>query len=223
MDSKEEEELSVAMAKNGTTGGRLSVAVVDDDEDACLYFKGIFQSEKSFTFTAAFSSANEALAGLPCLQPDFVLVDISLPDIDGLECTKRLKRLMPNLTVVIVSRYRETSWFDRSMKAGAAAYLVKPIDPAQLIATLRFAVGNGEEPIRIPPEKSHKDFGFILSEREREVLIKMAEGLLYKEISEALGISYTAVHKCQYRLFKKLHVGNRSEAVRLWLENKGKN
>jgi DNA-binding NarL/FixJ family response regulator len=212
------------MARIGTTDGRLRVAVVDDDEDARFCFKDIFQFEKSFSYVAGFSSAAEALTGLPFLEPDLVLVDISLPDIDGIECTKRLKRLMPGLRIVIVSGHRETSWFDRSLEAGAAAYLVKPIDPAQLIATLRFIAVRANESIGTLPKESQNGVKFPLSlnQRERDVLTKLAEGLLYKEISEALGISYTAVHKCQNRIFRKLQVGNRSEAVRLWLQNGNK-
>lgn len=208
------------MARDGTTDGQLRVAVVDDDEDAHLCFRDVLQSEKSFTYTRGFSSGNEALAGMPCLEPDLALVDISLRDIDGIECTKRLRQLMPGLTVVIVSGNREIIWFDRSLEAGAAAYLIKPVDPAQLIATLRFAAARVNEVSRILPEKLTTGLKWTLNQREREVLSKLAEGLLYKEISDVLGISYTAVHKCQHRIFRKLQVSNRSEAVRLWLENR---
>jgi DNA-binding NarL/FixJ family response regulator len=214
-------EKDLDMARIGTTDGRLRVAVVDDDDDAQSCFKGILQFEKSFSYAAGFSSAGEALTGLPCLEPDLALVDISLPDLDGIECARRLMWVMPGLRIVMVSSHRETSWFDRSLEAGAVAYLVKPIDPAQLIATLRFIAVRAHEPIAALAEKPKNGvkLPFSLNQRERDVLTKLAEGLLYKEISEALGISYTAVHKCQNRIFRKLQVSNRSEAVRLWLQN----
>lgn len=220
LGKKQEGESGMAMARDDSAGGQFRVAVVDDDQNARLCFKDILQSEKSFTFIGGFSTTNEALMGLPCLEADLALVDIGLPDINGIECTRLLKRLLPHLRVVIMSGNREISWFDRSLDAGAVAYLVKPVDPAQLIATLRFVACRVNESSRISPGKSAKAIKWTLSQRERDVLSKLAEGLLYKEISDVLGISYTAVHKCQYRIFRKLQVGNRSEAVRLWLENR---
>ena len=208
------------MAKIETLDGHMRVAVVDDDADTRIWFKDVLQSEKKFNFAGGFSTASEALTQIPRMQPNLALVDISLPDINGIECTKLLKRAIPRLKVVIASGNRELSWLDRSLEAGAVAYLIKPMDPAQLIATLRFAASLVNKPIGSSPEKSAKFFKWALNQRERDVLGKMAEGLLYKEIPDALGISYTAVHKCQHRIFKKLHVSNRSEALRLWLENR---
>ena len=206
------------MAKIGIVKTRMRVAVVDDDEDTRLYLKDVLQSTDSFNFAGGFSSGAEALARMPDLRPDFALMDIGLPDLNGIECTKRLKRAMPHLKIVVMSGRREAGWFDASLNAGAAAYLVKPMDTDQLVATLWFAAVKNQ-----PPGAARWNPGAkaVLNPREKEVLRKLAEGLLYKEISEALGISYAAVHKCQHKIFKKLRVTNRSEAVRVWLQNNG--
>jgi DNA-binding NarL/FixJ family response regulator len=208
------------MAKAGTIEGRMRVAVVDDDSDTRLFFRDILQSEPGFSFAGGFSSAGEALKSIPLLQPDLVLMDANLPGMDGIECAKRLMQAVLRLNVVIVSGNRETNSFERSLQAGASAYLIKPMDPAQLLATLRFVASHVNEHAGMAPRKSEKAIHSILSQRERAVLSKLAEGLLYKEISDVLGISYTAVRKSQHRIFQKLKVSNRSEVTRLWLGNK---
>lgn len=210
----------MAKAGTGTIDGRTRVAVVDDDSDTRLFFRDILQSEPGFSFAGGFSNAGEALKGIPPLQPDLVLMDISLPGMDGIECAKRLMQVMLQLKFVIVSGNRETKCFERSLQAGASAYLIKPLDPTQLLATLRFVASRVNEPAGITSGKSAKAIHLILSQREQDVLSKLAEGLLYKEISDVLGISYTAVRKSQHRIFQKLKVSNRSEAARLWLDNK---
>jgi len=209
------------MAAGKTLDGRMRVAVVDDDADTCIWFKDVLQSETTLEFVGEFSSARAVLTAMPCLQPDLVLLDIKLPDMDGVECTRSLRQLMAHLRVVIVSGNREAEWFDRSFEAGAVAYLIKPLAAAQLIATLRFIARSMNETIGRPPKKSEAGPTSALNKRERYVLSKLAEGLLYKEIADALGISYAALHKSQHNVFKKLHVSNRSEAIRAWLRNGG--
>lgn len=190
------------------------VAVIDDDEDTCLCFKDMLQSAGNFSFAGSFSSASEALAGLPALQPDVALMDIRLPDLNGIECTRRLKHLMPRLKIVMVTGTHEAQWAGASLKAGARAYLIKPVEKEQLLVTLQFALADRTE-IKPAPVNTNGT-GWSLSPRETEVMAGLAEGLLYKEISEKLGISYAAVHKYQHNIFKKMRVNNRSEAIHIW-------
>jgi len=205
------------MANVRTFDARKSVAVVDDDEDIRLYFKDILQTAENFKFAGGFSTATEALTAVPRLQPDLTLIDIRLPDLNGVECVKRLKLMMPRLKIVIVSGTHEVNWVDASLQAGAITYLMKPVDGDQLLATLKFAAinqGHTED------NRLTKLAKLLLNSREKEVLKSLADGLLYKEISDKLGISYSAVHKCQHKIFIKLHVSNRSEAIRIWLDNR---
>jgi DNA-binding NarL/FixJ family response regulator len=193
---------------------------VDDDADTRLCFRDILQSEKSFTYAGGFSSAAEALTAIPRLRPDLALMDIRLPDMDGIECAKQLKRFMPSLKVIIVSGNRDRDSLDRSLAAGAVTYLIKPVDPDQLIAIVRCRSAPANEVIKNTAASLEKDATVLLNPREKAVLGKLAEGLLYKEIADALGISYTALRKSQHRIFKKLHVGNRSEAIGIWLQHR---
>ena len=208
------------MTKILTTAFCAQVALVDDDENIRLCFQDILQSTENFSFAGSFSNGLEALVGIPRLQPDLTVMDIRLPGMNGIECTRRLMRIMPNLKIIIVTGTHNADCVDASLQAGAEAYLFKPIVRDQLLATLRFTALNR-------PGNSGKAEGFLsanpskiklpLSPREKEVLVGLADGLLYKEISQKLGISYAAVHKHQHNIFKKLHVSNRSEAIRIWL------
>jgi DNA-binding NarL/FixJ family response regulator len=205
------------MANVKTIEASTRVAVVDDDESTCLYLRDILQSTENFNFAGSFSNAAKALIEIPRLQPDLTIMDIRLPDLNGIECTKRLKQLMPCLKIIIVTGIHETNWAGDSSQVGATAYLMKPFAEDQLVATLRFAAANQSQTNKNKPVKT-AGANLTLNLREKEVLKNLAEGLLYKEISEKLGISYSAVHKCLDKIYKKLHINNRSEAIRLWLD-----
>jgi two-component system NarL family response regulator len=197
------------------------VAIVDDDENTCLCFHDLLQSTKIFSFAGSFSDASQALDGIPRLQPDLAVMDICLPGMNGIECTRRLRHIMPNLKIIIMTGTHNADCVDASLQAGAAAYLFKPIIGDQLLVTLRFAALNQTLiPDKVEyqlPSTNPKTKDLPLSPREKEVLAGLADGLLYKEISQKLGISYAMVHKHQHSIFKKLHVSNRSEAIRIWL------
>lgn len=191
------------------------VVIVDDDADARLYFKDILASSKEFEFTGEFSSASEVLAGIPLLRADMALVDICMPGLNGIECAKRLKQKIPALRIVIVTGSYKPELIGEALRAGADAYLMKPVDMYQCLATLQFAlIRKREFSFSVKKLTGCKS----LSPRENEVLQGLAEGLLYKEISDKLRISYSMVHKYQHKIFQKLGVSNRSEAVRFWFE-----
>ena len=215
------------MANIGTTEGRIRIAVVDDDELNYQRLGDIFRSGKDFTLTGRFSSAGEALAAMPHLRPDLALVNLSLPDMGGVECVKEIRRLIPYLRVIILSENRDTQSFRRSLDAGAIFYLIKPADADQLIATLHFAAINGNEKGRLSSSRNNGSGSntvarsLSLSPREKDVLSGLADGLLYKEISSKLGVSFAAVHKYSGKIYRKLGVANRSEAIRIWLDRSG--
>lgn len=205
------------MANSGTSGGFVRVAVVDDDEDTRLCLQDILHSRKNLAFAGGFSTAKEALTTLPNLRPDIALVDIALPDMDGIQCAQQLRQSNPSLKVIIVSGNRDTNSFERSSSAGAAAYLVKPVDPDQLIATIHHAAIQSSESQNIGfSPKGAATRRASLSPREIQVLSGLADGLLYKEISDKLSISFSAVHKYTHSIYKKLGVSTRFDAIRTW-------
>ena len=208
---------SMALVRNSPKQiEKTAVAVVDDDPDALLFLQDILREAENLRCVGCFSNAVDALKGIPPLRPSLVLMDINLPDLNGIECTKQLKCLVPEVKIVILSALYDNNWVERSLKAGANAYLVKPVTPDQCLATLNYAaVGKIVEGAKQNPISPAMR---TLTSREREVMQFLAKGLLYKEISAELGISYSAVHKYQHQIFQKFRASNRSEAIRIWLE-----
>jgi two-component system, NarL family, response regulator LiaR len=216
------------MAMGASLDVTTRVVVVDDDECSSTYLRNLLQSTRNFFFVGSFANGVEALNGIPLLAPDLVLMDVWLPDLNGIECTKQLKQSMPYLKIVMVTGAHDGHCVEASLRAGAAAYLIKSTLVDQFLATLTFAVSS--QNVSMPnhklselkfPDTKLSGAALLLSPRERQVLANLAKGLLYKEIAESLGISFAAVHKHQHNIFKKLDVNNRSEAIRKWLENGG--
>ena len=202
----------------------MRVAVVDENEDTRFYFRNILQTTEDFRFAKGFSNANEALIGIPQLHPDLVIVDIYLPDLNGIECIKRMRRVIPDVKIIVVTGTQNVNSIERSWQAGADAYLTKPVSSDQCLATLRFAAADktktsqrSQKSRRQSVSMARSEICSTLSPREAEVMKSLANGLLYKEISGRLRVSYSAVHKHQHNIFQKLHVSNRSEAILLWL------
>jgi NarL family two-component system response regulator LiaR len=208
------------MMEKEKLGRRMCVAVVDDDEDVCLYFKEVIQSTGDFYCGGCFSNAALALAGIPLIEPALAIMDICLPGLSGIECAKQLKLIMPHLQIIAVTASNEASLIEKSLEAGADAFLTKPVTPAQCLSALKFAIAKRRR--EEEPEKQREGLfpssfrNPLLTSREKEVMKWLEEGLLYKEIADKMGISFSAVHKHQHNIFKKLRVTNRTEAIRKW-------
>jgi DNA-binding NarL/FixJ family response regulator len=131
-------------------------------------------------------------------------MDIGMPEVNGIECTRVLKQVNPGIRIVMVTGSHDSESVQKSLDVGADGYLTKPIVITQFLVTLGFAVGNRPDP------------HIVLTARENEIMRLLAEGLLYKEIAERLGVSFSSVHKHQHQIFMKLHTSNRTEAIEKW-------
>ena len=180
--------------------------------------------EKSGEFVCAgsYRSANEALAEIPKILPQVVLMDIRMPGMGGLECTRRLKAIRPQSKIIIVTVLLDTESMNKSIQAGADAYLTKPISAAQCLALIKFTIRSG----MLFRDKSgthlHVDIlktASPLTVRENEIMALIAKGFPFKEVADRLGISFSAVHKHQHNSFRKLGVSNRTEALNKWWDN----
>jgi len=116
------------------------VAVVDDDEVIHLLITDLLQGTSDFACAGCFSNATDALAGLPGLEPDLVLMDIRMPGGGGIECTARLKRAMPRMKTIMMTGVNDPDSIEKSLEAGADGYLTKPITADQCLAMLRFTL-----------------------------------------------------------------------------------
>ena len=196
----------------------LCVSIVDDEFDDRLLMEWVISQSAGFRLSGSHASAQEALTDIPAKTPDVVLMDIRMPGISGIECLRRLKVILPSLIVVLVSGLNDAKTMLAAREAGGDGYLTKPFTAEQCLATLRYSCWR-KGSIEYDPFQSSfaRDRAKAqLTNLENQVMECLANGLLYKEVADHLHISYTAVHKCQHRIFLKLHAGNRTEAVAKW-------
>ncbi len=204
----------------------ITVAIVEDDAQVRHSLEGILKRGPDVLCVGAFADAEEALRELPGLKPRVVLMDINLPRMDGVECVRKLSSLLPEMQMVMLTVYDNTDAIFNSLAAGASGYLLKPVSAAQLLAAVKDVYAGGapmtsnivrkvvqsfKQPA--PAERETEN----LSAREQEVLDYLAKGYLYKEIAEQLSIGYGTVHTYIERIFKKLHVRSRAQAVAKYL------
>ncbi|MBI4608152.1 MAG: response regulator transcription factor [Candidatus Rokubacteria bacterium] len=171
-------------------------------------------------------SGEEALKKLPELRPDLVLLDVQLPDLDGLTVLRRIKALSPTTSVLIVTMHDNPAYVQQAVKLGAAGYVLKGITRRELLAVLH-AVREGESVIE--PSILKRLLGEVtvesgtraasgdtpepLTRVEREVLALLTEGLTNREIAERLRWSLGTVKKYVQRILEKLQVSDRTQAA----------
>jgi len=206
----------------GPGSDKIRVAVVEDDPQICQGLAKLITSSPGFVCVATCPTAEEALVGLPEKQPDVVLMDIGLPGMSGIECIPKLKELLSRTQIMMLTVFEDYDRIFVSLKAGATGYLLKKTAPSRLLQSIRDLHGGGspmsnqiarriveEFQKRPAPAKSPAQ----LSERENEILGKLARGFLYKEIAAMLGISVETVRTHARNIYGKLQVRTRAEAV----------
>ena len=204
----------------------ISVSIVDDEADLREHIGGYLQAAGGFKCKSAYASAEEALQHLPQDRPDVVLMDINLGGMDGIECVRQLKALMPEAQVLMLTVFEDSDKIFRALAAGASGYLLKRLSPAKLLEAI-LDVRDGGSPMsasiarkvvqsfRTAPALG--DETLDLSQREREVLNGLAEGFAYKQIADQLAVSIHTVRNYIRRIYEKLHVRSRTEAVAKFL------
>jgi DNA-binding NarL/FixJ family response regulator len=198
------------------------VAIVEDDAKLLATLGRLIGTDPELEFLGGFSTTAAALAGIPPLDPDIVIMDINLPDIDGVECVRRLKEICPRPQVMMLTVYEDADAVFRALRAGASGYLLKQTPFHELLAAIR-DIHQGGSPmsgdIARKVVQSFQEAGVpnpeveSLSQREHEVLELVAQGYLFKEVAEKLAISFGTVHTYSRRIYEKLHVRSRAQAV----------
>ncbi len=207
----------------------ITVTIVDDSADLREQIAGYLNAAQGFQCPSAFATAEEALAKLPLSPPNVVLMDINLGanSVDGIECVRQLKRAMPDVQVLMLTVFEDTEKIFRALAAGATGYLLKRMPPAQLLEAIRGVMAGGA-PMSAPIARKvvqsfqaaapQADHAVELSQREREVLESLAQGFAYKQIADRLGVSIHTVRNYVRRIYEKLHVQSRTEAVAKFLK-----
>lgn len=205
----------------------ITVSIVEDNEQLRGTLARVISRSEGFRCLSQYGDAESALEGLPKDAPEVVLMDINLPAMNGVECVRRLKQSAPQIQVVMLTVYEDTENIFNALAAGAAGYLLKRTKSAELLEAIR-EVNRGGSPMtthiaRKVTQSFHRSGTSSrptenLSEREQEVLDCLSQGFLYKEIAEKLGISYETVHTYIRRIYEKLQVRTRTEAVAKFLK-----
>lgn len=193
-------------------------ALVEDDPEIRHLLQLIINGSPGFTCEHAFPNAEEAVAALPTLRPDVVLMDIELPGMSGIEAVAELKKRWPEMDAIMLSVRDEDEAVFESLCAGASGYLVKETPPAQLLEAIRECHAGGSPMSadiarRVVSSFHRRAKESPLSQRETEVLRMLCEGANYKHIAEALFVSANTVKAHIKSIYRKLHVHNRAEAV----------
>jgi len=203
------------------TGMAIAVSIVEDDAQTRKIFASWIARASGFRLAGDWGDAEKALEALPAKKPNVVLMDINLPGISGVEAVKRLKPLLPETQFVMLTVYEDADHIYNALAAGATGYLLKQTPRAELLGALE-DVHKGGSPmtsnIARKVVQSFKQAAALssqeeLSPREQEVLELLARGYLYKEIAERLNISVPTVNTYVRRMYEKLHVRSRAQAV----------
>ncbi|MFO1501822.1 MAG: response regulator transcription factor [Verrucomicrobiota bacterium] len=200
----------------------IAVSIIEDDPPARQIIAGWLTEASGFACISQHGSAESALATLPQEAPGVALVDINLPRLSGIECVRRLKPLMSQTQFVMLTVYEDADHIFDALAAGATGYLLKQVPREDLLAALKdVAAGGSPMTSNIarkvvqsfhPPWRA-RDQAEELSPREGEVLDLLARGYLYKEIADKMAISLPTVNTYIRRIYEKLHVHSRAQAV----------
>jgi DNA-binding NarL/FixJ family response regulator len=204
----------------------ITVSIVEDNEQLRTTLARVISRSEGFACLSHYGTAEAALEALPKEKPAVVLMDINLPGINGVECVRRLKEVAPEIQSVMLTVYEDTENIFNALAAGASGYLLKRTKTAELLEAIREVQRGGSPMTTHIARKVTQSFQKSgpsarptenLSQREQEVLDCLSQGFLYKEIAEKLGISYETVHTYIRRIYEKLQVRTRTEAVAKFL------
>ncbi|HLG39812.1 MAG TPA: response regulator transcription factor [Chitinophagaceae bacterium] len=204
----------------------IRVSIVEDLSEIREGLSELVKSDKELLLQETFGNAESAMAKLPDILADIVIMDINLPGMSGIDCIKQLKEQCPGTQFMMFTVYENDEKVLQALQAGATGYLLKRTKPQRILESIK-ELNQGGSPmssniarkllnIFLNEKKVTKKE--ILSDRENEVLQLLADGLLYKEIAERLNIVHGTVRQHIHNIYEKLHVQNRTEAVNKYFE-----
>lgn len=214
------------------TAKKIGVAIVEDDAGLRRTLRKSLEDNEGMCCLGAVGSAEEAVEKLPALKPDVVLMDVNLPGASGVQCVECLAPLLPKTHFIMLTVFDDTEVVFQSLAAGAIGYLTKPVTEERLLEAIHDVYAGGApmtssiarrivQAFRKPAADPKSAVEEALAPREQEVLKLLAKGYLQKEISDQLGISFPTVRTLTARIYSKLHVHSRSQAVAKYLGEEG--
>ncbi|MGL5017666.1 MAG: response regulator [Luteolibacter sp.] len=207
----------------------LRVALVEDQQDTRESWRRLISSFPDFECICTCASAEEALRTIPEAKPDVILMDVFLPRMSGIECTAKLKVVLPTTPIVMLTASDEDEILFLALESGADGYLLKRTKPADLRAAL-LDVMSGGAPMTSEIARhvvasfrrkiSGMDPSISLTAREEETLVLLTKGYSNKEIADQLNLSIETVRSHLKNIYTKMHVRSRAEAVAHYMSKK---
>lgn len=201
----------------------IRVSIVEDDTTIRETLRSLFVFEDGMEAFTVHSTAEDAMLRLRENCPDVVIMDINLPGASGIDCVRQMSQHCQRSQFLMYTVHDDDHRVFEALKAGANGYILKSSTPDEILAAVR-ELNDGGSPMSAhvarrvvtqlrPAKQERNSSGDLLSTRENEVLALLAEGLLYKEIGDRLGITVGTIKQHIHRIYEKMHVQNRTEAV----------
>ena len=200
-------------------------AILDDHKLVRKGFCLILNSIPDFEVVLETDSEEEIIALIKNDCPDILLLDISMPNSNGLDLMLKFLKLNKNLKIIMLTMHKEGEYISKAIKNGASSYLLKDVEPDELEQAIRTVYLEGKyfspfiSELLIDNISNPNDFSKI-SEREREILQYVAQGLSTKAIAEKLGLSTRTVEANRMKLMKKVKASNSAELIKKAIQNK---
>lgn len=201
----------------------IRIAVVEDDSEIRQLLRNMLMRADQLQVVGTYPDADTYLADLERIRPDVVLMDIGLPGMNGVDCVRQAKPILPTVQYLMSTVFESPAYIHQALCAGATGYLIKNAEPEDIIAAVH-DIHAGGSPMSPPiarlvvasfQQQTQREIqDHLLTDREKNILDQLANGLMYKEIAAKAGISTETVRKHVRNIYEKLQVSSRMEAVR---------
>jgi DNA-binding NarL/FixJ family response regulator len=208
----------------------IKIAIVDDNRDIRNNLTELVDESANLKMVGVFENGRTAVEEIPRLKPDVVIMDIELPGMDGVECVRQLKPILPEVNFLMLTVYEDSDRLFESLKAGAGGYLLKRTSSTRLLQAIGELQAGGSP---MTPEIARRVTQFFsarqpaarssnveleqLTPGQKNFLNELAQGYSYKEIADHLGITVHGVRNYIRKIYEKLHVHSRTEALNKYL------
>lgn len=204
----------------------IKVSVVEDIPELRSGLTNLLEWDERFEAVSSHNDAESAIDTIISMQPDIVVMDINLPGMNGIECIRKVKNNCPDTQFIMFTIYEDNEHLFDALEAGASGYILKKATQQKILDSIE-ELYNGGAPMSTSiarkvinrfKEPKAKD-QLNITEREKEILTLLAKGLLYKEIANQLHITTGTVKQHLHKIYEKLHVQNRTEAINKFTGN----
>jgi DNA-binding NarL/FixJ family response regulator len=202
----------------------IRIFIYDDSNDRRDSLKALLALNDNFKFVGEAPNCANVLSEIETFYPDVVLMDINMPEVDGLEGLRRIKTNHPEVKVLMQTAFDDSEKIFTSIKTGASGYILKNDKPLRILQAIEEVYEGGAA---MNPGIAQKVLDYFkpnnvkspLSPKEREVLALLSEGLSYKMVADKLGVSYTTINTHIKRIYEKLHISSLGEAIAYYYKN----